>query len=740
MTRPIALAMALAACTHHPSPAAPDAQPGDAGAPFVPSLGAHWAPDGSGVVFRVASTNATRVELDVFDQPTQAAPLLALALAQDSTDTWTATIPAAQLPATIYYGYRVWGPNWTYDASWTPGSTAGYLADVDSAGNRMNPNKLVWDPYAVELSHDPQTPDQASGAPYATGGNRAIDSAPVAPKAIVLHDVAPDIGVKPTRAFRDDVVYEVHVRGFTQADAQAGSCAGTYAGAATRAGYLASLGVTAIELMPLAETQNDRNDVAPTDDNGDNYWGYSTLAYFAPDRRYACDRSPGGPTRELRAMVKAFHAVGIKVMVDVVYNHTAEGGSSSLLSLRGLDNAGYYQLDASGAGFVNSNGVGADLAAQKPLVRGLVFDSLRYWSESLGFDGFRFDLAPVLGNRGGSGGFVFDPTGLPTQIATLARPPDGGAGVDLVAEPWAVAGGSYAIGKFPAGWSEWNDHIRDTVRQAQNQLGVAAISPGALASRIAGSSDLFDHDGRAPVSGVSYLVSHDGFTLHDLYACNAPSNNQAWPFGPSNGGSTSNYSWDQGGDATAQRQAVRTGLALELLAAGVPMIEGGDELGRGVACNNNPYNLDSTATWLDWSSGTSTPLWTFAAGMLQFRAAHPALRPASWTAPTFYDPSGGRANDAYMADASQPVVAWLVDGTHVSGEPSKAIFALYNRSAVKVSVTLPAAPVGTSWYRVANTAAFLETSTNITAPGAEVLVTTQAYDLDARALALLIAK
>ncbi len=728
--RRLAVTLLFAACAHRPSIGGGGDAPAavDAGAAWQPTLGAHWTADGSGVAFRVGSARATRIELWIFDAATTATPVLHVALTQDSSTTWTATVPAAQLPATIYYGYRVWGPNWAYDAAWTPGSTAGWQSDVDGDGNRMNPNKLLFDPYAVELSHDPETPTQPSGSAYATGDSRAIDSASVAPKGIVLADGPVDIGAKPTRAFRDDIIYEVHVRGFTEADAQAGTCAGTYAGAATRAQYLASLGVTAIELMPLAETENDRNDVSPTDDNGDNYWGYSTLAYFAPDRRYACDKSPGGPTRELRAMVKAFHDAGLKVMVDVVYNHTAEGSGSSLLSLRGFDNAGYYQLDAAGTGFTSSNGVGADLAGGKPLTQGLVLDSLRYWSDDLGVDGFRFDLAPVLGNSCGPGCFTFDPTGLPTLIAQRARPADGGAGIDLVAEPWAVVANSYAIGKFPTGWSEWNDHIRDTVRQDQN---VAPATPSSLATRIAGSPDLFG--ARAPVAGISYLVSHDGFTLHDLYACDAPSNNQAWPFGPSNGGSTSNYSWDHGGDPVAQRQAVRTGLALELLAAGVPMIEGGDELGRTVACNNNPYNLDSTATWLDWT-GQASPLWSFAQGMMQFRAAHPALRPATWTAPTFYDATGAPASSTYMADATQPIVAWWID------EPSSALFVLYNRGTAKVTVTLPAAPSGKAWYRVANTAAFLETSNNIAPVGSEQLVTTPTYDLDSRALALLIAK
>ena len=348
------------------------------------------------------------------------------------------------------------------------------------------------------------------------------------------------------------------MRGLTEADPSAGACARVPTPAPrARADDLATLGVTAVEFLPIAETQNDRNDVDPSSDSGDNYWGYSTLAYFAPDRRYACDRSPGGPTREVRAMVQAFHDRGIKVLLDVVYNHTAEGGGSSLFTLRGLDNAGYYQLDKAGTGFTNSNGVGADVAATKPLASALILDSLHYWRDEVGVDGFRFDLAPILGNICGPGCFTFDPRSLPTTIAQQLARDASGNGADLIAEPWGVAAGTYQVGNFPAGWSEWNDHVRDTLREDQNEAGVTAITPGSLATRIAGSSDLYAHDGREPAAGVTYLVSHDGLTLHDLFACDQPNNTQPWPYGPSTGGSTSNHSWDHGGDATAQRQATR---------------------------------------------------------------------------------------------------------------------------------------------------------------------------------------
>ncbi|MBV8758816.1 MAG: glycogen-debranching protein [Deltaproteobacteria bacterium] len=697
----LACALVVAACTHagH-APVQPDGPPPDA--PGDPGLGAH--PDGDGVRFQVASTRATRIELWIYAAAT-GPEMLRVPMTQQG-NVWTAHVAAADLPPTIYYGYRVWGPNWTYDPAWTPASHTGWIADVDSDGNRMNPNKLVFDPYARELSHDsPGT------------GARDDDDASAAAKGIVLRDDAADTGARPDRPLRDDIIYEVQLRGFTQSLGT--PCAGTYAGAAAQAPYLASLGVTAVEFLPLAETRNDHNDDDPTSDSGDNYWGYSTLAYFAPDRHYACDRTPGGPTRELHAMVKAFHDANIKVLVDVVYNHTAEGGGGSQLSLRGIDNAGYYQLDKAGTGFTNSNGVGADVATDKPLAAALVLDSLRYWHDSLGVDGFRFDLAPVLGNVCGPGCFKFDPA-FPARIAA-ALP-----GAPLIAEPWGVVAGSYEVGHFPAGWSEWNDRFRDTIRADQNQFGTSAAgTPGWLSDRIAGSTDLYH--ARSPEAGVSYLVSHDGFTLHDLYACNAPNNTQAWPYGPSNGGSTTNHSWDHNGDAAAQRQAVRTGLLLMMTSAGVPMITGGDELGRSLRCNNNPYNLDSPANWLDYST-QSDPLWTFASRLFHYRTAHPELRPAAFTGDyQWYDATGSPAGGAYMDDATKPVLAWRIGATYVA----------YNRSPNPLTITLPSGP---TWYRVADTGAWMEPQANSSEAGSEYQMHQAQYTLAGRSAALFLTR
>jgi len=735
MTRAVVIALLVACGGSGGGDDIHDAPP----AVWVAPLGATWEPDGSGVVFRIGSTRATRIELSIYDEPMGQAARSRIVMDREAGDSWRARVPAAELPSIIYYGYRVWGPNWSYDAAWEPGSMAGWTVDVDGDGNRMNPNKLVFDPYARELSHDPTTPEQPDGSFYGTGNNRGKDSGPVAPKGIVLRDEPPDTGAKPVRPLRDELIYEVHLRGFTRADT--GECAGTYAGAAERAGYLAELGVTAVEFLPLQETPNDRNDVDPASAGGDNYWGYSTLAFFAPDRRYACDRSPGGPTRELRAMVRAFHARGIKVYVDVVYNHTSEGGGGSLLSLRGLDNAGYYQLDRAGTGFTSSNGVGADVAADKPLAQGLVLDSLQYWRDSLGVDGFRFDLAPILGNKCGPGCFTFDPT-FPAAIADrLARPRDGGEGADLIAEPWGVVPGSYQVGAFPAGWSEWNDRYRDLVRQDQNQHGAVAVTPGWLSARIHGSSELYRDDGRLPAASINYLVSHDGLTLRDLYACNAKHNSQPWPYGPSDGGTSDDKAWDHDGDTVKQRQAARTGLALLALSQGVPMITGGDERLRSQRCNNNPYNLDSPGTWLEWTA-PEPGFTSFARRLFAFRTAHPALRHADWIEPSqvsWRDAAGNVATGGYLDDATRPVLAWRLDGAAL-GDPATAIYVAYNRGAQPIAVMLAAPPAGTAWFRVADTGAWMESQGNIAAPGSEARMGQARYDLDGRSLAMFVAR
>jgi glycogen operon protein len=581
----------------------------DAGDPGPFPLGATWGTDA--VHFRVRADAAEALELDVYTASLGADevaryPMTRAAAGQPwAGDVSHEALAAVGITGAVLYGYRAWGPNWTADPSWTKGSPAGFVADVDAQGNRFDPNKLLIDPYARELSHDPLQPGALSSAPYDTGAtSRDVDDGQLASKSVAFPPGTTNPGAPPARLLKDDVVYEVHVRGLTMNDTSVPpALRGTYAGAATKATALAALGITAIELLPIQETQNDQNDVAP---QSANYWGYSTLSYFAPDRRYASDPSPGGPTREFQAMVTAFHASGIKVFLDVVYNHTAEGGISTkpgvaeLLGFRGLDNAAYYELAADHQTPVDDTGVGGNFNVASGVVQDLVVDSLSYWHGVMGVDGFRFDLAAVLGNSCASVCYTFAPT-APAGILERAL----GVGAALIAEPWGVGNGTYQLGNFPAGWSEWNGDFRDSIRIAQNEEGTTAILPSTLVAKVSGSPDLFNHDGRAPWASIDYVDCHDGFTLHDEYAYDGPLNDQPYPLGPSTGGSTTNNSWDQDGVAAAQAQAARTGLLLVALSAGVPMIQGGDEMLRTQQGNNNAYNLDDSAMWLDPTLATS---------------------------------------------------------------------------------------------------------------------------------------
>lgn len=737
------------------------------------NLGAKYDDTKTNITFRAYSSRATRMELDLFAVSYGAPEVAKYVLTEDANGVWSVTVPvsalrAAGIDGAVFYGYRAWGPNWPYSVSWTKGSSAGFITDVDASGNRFNPNKLLFDPYALELSHDPINPDNSDPTVFASGANnRAFDSGLKAPKGIVLAIDTSSVGAKPTRAQKDDIIYEVHVRGLTENNPDIPApYRGTYRGAALMAGNLASLGVTAIEFLPVQETQNDANDVTPTSAAGDNYWGYSTLDYFAPDRRYAADRSPGGPTREFKAMVKAFHDAGMKVYIDVVYNHTGEGGAWSsndktiynLYSFRGLDNPTYYSLTSDLQFSWDNTGVGGNFNTYNLTAQNLIIDSLAYWRDAMGIDGFRFDLAPVLGNTCQNGCFNFDkmdPNNALNRIVRelKPRPAAGGDGVDLIAEPWAIGGNSFQVGGFPTGWSEWNGIYRDNLRQAQNELGAVSVSVATLATRFAGSSDLYQNNGRSPWNSVNFLVAHDGFTLKDLYSCNGSNNNQPWPFGPSDGGTSNNDSWDQGGAAADQRRAARTGFAFLMVSAGTPMMTGGDEHLRSLNCNNNPYNLDSIGDWLNYSFTTDqTNFGNFVQRMIAFRNAHPALRPQTWYSAAdnngngmvqlqWYTPTGAVADAAYWNDASNHAIAWQIDGTEFA-DPASAIYIAFNGWSGNVNFTLPSPGSGKNWYRVTDTCNWADGPDTAASPGTEGLIGGQGsnYSLCGEASLVLIAK
>ncbi|MGJ7900907.1 glycogen debranching protein [Lysobacter sp. 1R34A] len=739
-------------------------------------LGARYDASQSNLNFRVYSSRATRIEVWLYKTASGAQEVARLSMTKDAaTQVWSKSVATGTIKTsygitgTVYYGYRAWGPNWPYNAAWTKGSGTGFVSDVDASGNRFNPNKLLIDPYAREISQDPNTAACADGTIYASGAShRNKDSGACASKSVALLADASSTGSKPTRALKDEVIYEVHVRGLTRNDASVPVAErGTYAGAARKAAYLAGLGVTAVEFLPVQEAQNDQNDVDPNSTANDNYWGYMTLNYFAPDRRYAADKSAGGPTREWKAMVKAFHDAGIKVYVDVVYNHTGEGGPwggsdgltvYNLLSWRGLDNPAYYSLTADLKYPWDNTGVGGNYNTRNSVAQNLIVDSLAYWRDALGVDGFRFDLASVLGNSCQHGCFNFDKTdagnALNRIVAELPpRPAGGGAGLDLIAEPWAIGGNSYQVGNFPAGWAEWNGLYRDALRKKQNKLGVEAVTPGMLASRFAGSSDLYGDDGRKPWHSINFMVAHDGFTLNDLYAYNDKQNNQPWPYGPSDGGEDHNLSWDQAGVVLEQRKAARTGLAFMMLSAGVPMITGGDEVLRTQFGNNNTYNLDSAANWLYWTrDSVEADHETYSKRLIAFRKAHPALRPANFYSGAdgngnvmeqlrWFKPDGAQADAAYFNGSANHAIAWRIDGSEFA-DPASAIYVAYNGWSGPVNFVLPWPGAGKQWYRVTDTATWNEGPNAVALPGSETLIGGEnvTYGLQARSLLLLIAK
>lgn len=732
--------------------------------PAAPQLGAALSADGRSVTFAVLSPNALRVELWTYAAATGQPPLVRRAMQGPQDGVFSLTVPAGA--GTIYYGYRAWGPNWIYDPTWTPGSSAGFGMDVDQDGNRFNPNKLLLDPYALEVSHCVQTPARPDRAQYNSGAaSRSVDTGPFAPKGIVMPVPTGDFGAKPGGAFKDDIIYEVHPRGLTGADPTVPApLRGTYAGAALRARYLAGLGITAVEFMPVHQTQNALNDL-PQYAAAHNYWGYDSMSFLAPDRRYASDQSPGGPTREWIAMVKAFHDAGLKVFIDVVFNHHEEGDVDAatatigtIYSPRGLNNQGYYErIGPSGprGSYENNNSVGPNVNAATTEVRDLLTRSLVYWSKTLGVDGFRFDLAAILGNGNPDGGYSFqpnDPDNLLNRAVRLlpARPPGGGQGVDLIAEPYTADGNGQEQGQFPFGWSEWNDRFRDTVRASQNKLGIIPVTPGTMATRFAGSDDLFRANGRKPWNSVNYVVCHDGFTLQDLHSYLETRNNQTSPLGPSSGGRSASdeMCWNHGGDAVSQQEAVRLSLALLMLTAGVPMITGGTEFGHTQFGNNNPFNLDIAANWLDWTlPTTNAALLIFTQTLIGFRRAHPALRPADFFTGqaqpsgikdlSWLKPDSSEVDSGYFVDPDNRFLAWQLDGS-LAGDPAQRMFIAYNGWINTVLSVLPALPRGQAWKLVMDTSCTATGWGNIHPPGQEAPMESTQYGVGGRSCILAI--
>ena len=567
-------------------------------------LGAHW--DGQGINFALYSLHAEAVTLCLFDDD-GLNETRQLSLRHCTDGVWHSYLPDAR-PGLVY-GYRVSG---SYDPAY---------------GHRFNPAKLLLDPYARavvgEFSEDsihcgfhPDHPEQAD----------ARDNGRLALKARVLdeqfpwcHDRAPRVPWSQT------VIYEAHVKGLTrQQTAVPEALRGTYAGLAHPSviAHLQALGITTLELMPvqcfLDEPRLQRMGLR-------NYWGYNSIAWFAPEPRYWSGRSGTSPLSEFRQMVQALHNAGIEVILDVVFNHTAESDAlGPTLSLRGIDNAVYYARNAAGE-YENWTGCGNTLNLSHPRVVQLVMDSLRYWVSECHVDGFRFDLGVTLG-RARQG---FDPA---SALFTAMLQDPILAGCKLIAEPWDIGPDGYQLGHFPLGWSEWNDQFRDTIRRFWLHDGV---SRAQFARRFAASSDCFYQSGRSPAASVNFLTAHDGFSLADLTAYNHKHN-------LANGehnrdGHSHNLSWNCGAEGPSEdanilllrRHVRRALLASVLLAQGTPMLLAGDELGHSQQGNNNAYCQDNAISWLDWEK-TEPGLVAFVSDVLAIRKQIPALNSGRW--------------------------------------------------------------------------------------------------------------
>ena len=748
------------------------------------SLGAVYDSGQTQITFRVYSSEGTHMVLYLYSAGYGVQESATYTLTNEGGGVWQVIVPvssiqAAGITGAVYYGYRAWGPNWTYSASWRKGSAVGFVSDVDSNGNRFNPNKLLLDPYAREVSQDVAKANSGANITppaFLSGAtNRNTDSGPIAPKGIVLAAISNKTGTKPAGAQKNDIIYEVNLRGLTQQNPSiSSSLQGTYAGAAQMATYLSSLGITAIELQPLQEIRNDQNNNIASSDAIQNYWGYGAESFFSPDRRYASNKAAGGPTAEFQAMVQSFHNAGIKVLLDVVYNHTDEGETSStdpttavIYSWRGFDNPTYYEPTSDNQYYYDNTCCG-NYNTFAPVAQNLIIDSMSYWVNTMGVDGFRFDLGELLGNTCTNGCNNFSATAPGTALQRIlkeftVRPAGGGSGLDFYVEPYDASGHFY-LGQFPAGYSEWNTFYRDTLRQAQNELGNMTYpsSGGSSNDNCCGSTTFIEQEAndwtgsaylfqwnRQPWNSTNFIDIHDGLTLNDVYACNGSNNTQAWPWGPSTGGTSTNYSWDQGmsagtGTAADQRRAARTGLAFVLLSAGTPIFAGGDEFLRTVQCNNNPYNLDSSGTWLNWSWSTHQQNFNdFATRGIAFRKAHPALRPATWytsSQVTWWEPSGAQATSSYWSTATNYAIAYTINGSSLGD--SSSMYIAFNGWSGEVTFTLPTPPTGTAWYRVTDTCNWNDGPNTWAAPGNETYIggAGSAYNQCAQSLLLLMAK
>ena len=652
-------------------------------------LGATWMDNG--VNFALFSANATGVDLCLFDSPDATHETVRIPIREQTNQIWHIFLPDLQ-PGQLY-GFRVHGP---YDPA---------------NGNRFNPAKLLIDPYAKAIAGNIDWDNSLFG--YEMGGENEdftinnLDSGARVPKAVVI-DPAFDWGTDKALGcpLSELMIYEVHVTGFTKLCPDVPEeLRGTYAGVGCTAAidYLKKLGVNAVELLPVHEHVDDQT---LADKGLENYWGYNTIGYFAPHCTYSASGCDGGQVAEFKAMVKNLHAAGIEVILDVVYNHTAEGNHlGPTISFKGIDNRSYYRLMEDDLRFyMDYTGTGNTLDATSPHVLQLIMDSLRYWVTEMHVDGFRFDLASTLARE------VKDVSVFSAFFDVIHQDPILSR-TKLIAEPWDVGDGGYQVGNFPVLWAEWNGKYRDTVRRYwKGDEGLI----GELAYKLTGSPDLYQHGGKRPYASINFITAHDGFTLNDLVSYNDKHNEANGE--NNNDGDNNSQSWNCGEEGptdneevnTLRRRQRRNFLATMFLSQGVPMICGGDEYGRTQDGNNNAYCQDNELSWLDWDADQrDASLFAFTQKLIQLRREHPIFRRPKFFQGRkirggdvkdvmWFDPNGEEMTDEEWSAPHAKCLGMLLGGDAIDvrsfhNEPilDRTYLMLLNAHHEEISFTLP---------------------------------------------------
>ncbi len=679
-------------------------------------LGAAY--DGAGTNFSLFSEVAERVELCLFDDDGREDRL---SLEEIDAFVWHAYLPGV-VPGQRY-GYRVHGP-------WAP-----------EHGQRCNPAKLLIDPYAKAI--EGQVRWNQACFPYTFGDENSRnddDSAPFVPRSVV-HNPYFDWGNDrpPDVQLNESVIYEVHVKGLTVRHQDIPQPQrGTYSGLAHPAAidYLTGLGVTAVELLPVHQFVHDAHLI----ERGlRNYWGYNSIGFLAPHNEYAAGGQRGEQVAEFKAMVRALHEAGIEVILDVVYNHTAEGNHlGPVLSMKGIDNAAYYRLAEDQRFYYDTTGTGNSLNVGHPHTLQLIMDSLRYWVTEMHVDGFRFDLAASLARQ-------FHEVDRLSAFFDLIQQDPIVSQVKLIAEPWDIGEGGYQVGNFPALWSEWNGRYRDTVRDYWR--GESATL-GEFASRLTGSSDLYQADTRHPGASVNFVTAHDGFTVRDLVSYNEKHNEANGEGGAD--GEPYNRSWNCGAEGDTddpdilalRRRQQRNFLATLLLSQGVTMLLGGDEIGRTQHGNNNAYCQDNEVSWYDWEN-VDTGLLEFTRRLIALRREHPVLRRRHWFQGHsirgsvdlgWFKPDGSQMGDDDWDAGAAPSVGIFLNGDAITDRDRRgqritddSFLLLFNAHAEPVDWTLPK-QWGQWWELVTETAdpgrggETLESSATLQVAGRSVVI------------------